>query len=227
MDTLEALRTLLDAQSYADAMVARLFIAGPDDGCLVRLAGVGLRESVALLDDDEDTLSRLLAGAAKTADELGCDGATGEFENAFYGIGSKIHPYESVFRSDENLLYQLCTLEVRATYRELGFEVPQHTQFPDDSFALEFEFMHKACEKAATALASGDVELCQLAVRMLQRFIQQHVGTWAGPFAQSFERTRYEGGLYHQLACFGAALVAQQAVVTEQVSSELDKGLQA
>lgn len=221
MNTQDALCTLFDAAGFADAMMARAFADTPDALFVEQLCGEGLQDAVGLVSDDE-ALAEKLQAVVTLARQYDPEKAKSEFENAFFGIGSKIHPYESVFASEENALFQQQTLEVRAAYRSQGFVAPQRNQFPDDGLALELEFLQKTFASASKTLECGDEVTCRSSIDAAQAFLRDHLGVWVTDFASSFEETRYEGGLYHALALLTAELVAQEQTMIQQIGADFD-----
>ena len=221
MNTREVLCTLLDATAFVDAVMARAFADAPDVAFAEQLRGEALRQAIGMLDMGQ-TLSAKLDVAVSQACELGLDGMRSEFENAFFGIPTKIHPYESVFESEEKMLFQPHTLEVRKAYRAQGFEAPLHAQFPDDSLALELEFLQKVLASASEALSAGDAAACFDLINAALTFLDEHLGLWVAEFVSSFEATRFEGGFYHRLSQLMADLVVQEKAMLRQIFSERD-----
>lgn len=221
MNTRDALCSLFAAAGFVDAVMARAYASSPDEIFVEQLCREGCRGAFGLI-DGEGALAQRFEGIVSLAQEMGLEGLKSEFEDAFFGIGAKIHPYESVQASPENMLFQHCTLEVRAAYRSLGLEAPHKANNPDDSLALELDFMQKALMSASDRLAENDVAACQASVGAARAFLDEHLGAWASKFASSFDGTRHEGGFYHAFSQLMADAVAQEKAMLAQISPELD-----
>ena len=92
-------------------------------------------------------------------------------------------PWESVYTSHERLIMQPCTLEVRAAYRERGFEPALCRHVPDDHVALELDFLAALAKDALEAQQQADAEAARDALAASSRFLGEHLGAWVGPFA--------------------------------------------
>ena len=89
-------------------------------------------------------------------------------------------PYESVHRSEEHLIFDLETMQVRAEYASFGLAAPRPNQDPDDHIGLELGFLGALCVQAMDAIDSGDdAELTRLLVGV-QGFLEAHLLVW-GP----------------------------------------------
>ena len=86
-----------------------------------------------------------------------------DYTYLFYQVSqSKVSPFESVWRSDDQTLFGPITLEVRAAYKDAGFELAADTSQPDDHIGAELDFLSRlfarAAQEAESQQATHDIE---------------------------------------------------------------------
>lgn len=122
-------------------------------------------------------------------------------------------PWESVYLSNEGLVFEEQTLQVREFYRRFGLQAPNLNREPDDHISLELEFMATLMIRALDAAeADGDPEPF---IEAHTDFATQHLLKWAPEFfnrvEQNADTSFYRGwGVLGQDACaqLQAALAA-------------------
>lgn len=112
-------------------------------------------------------------------------------------------PWESVHRSEEHLIFEAETMQVRAWYAQYGLEVPRLNQDPDDHIGLELEF----CAQLAQ-LALSEPEHAARIVVDLGAFIDQHLSAWASDLAKLIV-THAETDFYRAVGYLLAGTVTQ------------------
>jgi TorA maturation chaperone TorD len=102
-------------------------------------------------------------------------------QDLLYGITAtaKVPPFESVHRSEEHLVFDQQTLEVREFYRSQGLQAPRLNREPDDHIGLELNFLAHCCVRALTALEQGTESAAERHVRVAGDFTRDHVRMWA------------------------------------------------
>lgn len=100
-----------------------------------------------------------------------------------------IHPYESVYTSTDRLLMQQARDEVLADYRQEGLGRVGEFQEPEDHIAIELEFMAYLCQRAAEALAAGDMPAAAGYLQKQQGFLAKHLRVWVPAFCQDLFKT--------------------------------------
>lgn len=88
-------------------------------------------------------------------------------------------PWESVYRSDEHLMFERQTLEVRAAYQRYGMPIPNLNIEPDDHIGLELRFVAYLYALALGAIESGEPEQLDDTFDALRRFFTDHLTQWA------------------------------------------------
>lgn len=96
-------------------------------------------------------------------------------------------PWESVYSSDDRLVFQADTLDVRRWYRSLGLETAALYSEPDDHIGLEIEFI-------CLALADNHAKKICIA----KEFATRHPGRWVqswNALVQEHAKTEFYCGL--------------------------------
>jgi TorA maturation chaperone TorD len=73
--------------------------------------------------------------------------------------------------------------DIAGFYRAFGVEVAGAQPESEDHLVAELEFMSIAALKEAAALDSGDVERAEITRDAQAKFLTEHLGRWASPFA--------------------------------------------
>lgn len=103
-----------------------------------------------------------------------------EYTRLFTAPGDlPISPWESVYFSEERMLFDERTLEVRRWYRRFGLEPIDVRRKPDDHIGLEITFMAHLARLGLEALETGDQAKFHETIHAQRLFGQQHLYTWA------------------------------------------------
>ena len=104
-----------------------------------------------------------------------------EYTRLFIGPGPVVAPpWESVSFSEERLLFQRETFQVRAWYARFELTVPNLHREPDDHIGLELSFVAHLAELALQAIQAHEEEGFQEALEAQRRFLAEHLLRW-GP----------------------------------------------
>ncbi|WP_028309403.1 TorD/DmsD family molecular chaperone [Desulfitibacter alkalitolerans] len=88
-------------------------------------------------------------------------------------------PWESVYTSEERVVFARPTMEVRDFYRRHNIEYQRLNQEPEDHFAVELEFMAHLIEKQEEALTKKEKDLSQYYILEQRKFMVEHLQQWA------------------------------------------------
>lgn len=147
-------------------------------------------------DKDERTAEGLAALGRSTED---ADLVKRDYNRLFVGPDKlKAAPWESVHRSEEKLLFEEETLQVRAAYREFGLSAPRLNREPDDHIGLELEFL---ATLATRALDEPDQAGRYLAA--IEEFLSDHLLQWVFTLTDLMvanSDTEFMRGIAHLLA---------------------------
>jgi TorA maturation chaperone TorD len=99
-----------------------------------------------------------------------------DYLKLFTGTGNPLAPpYESVYRSNDHLMFEKQTAEVREFYNSYGWESKFKGKIPDDHLGIELLFLTLMIEK----YLEFDDEICNSEMRNeIRRFIDQHLMSW-------------------------------------------------
>lgn len=93
-------------------------------------------------------------------------------------------PWESVYVSNEPLLFQENTLMVRRNYLKYNFVPKNYPHEADDHLALELDFMANLSHIAEEALASLDLSKMKEVIKDQREFLEKHLLNWMPQFAE-------------------------------------------
>lgn len=122
-------------------------------------------------------------------------------------------PWESVHFSEERMVFQEQTLDVRAWYRRFGLEPELLHKEPDDHIGLELTFVSYLARLAMQALEAGDEHRFQELIDAQRDFMARHLLAW-GPFWTGLVERSARTDLFK-----GMALLTRGALLA--VASEL------
>ena len=124
-----------------------------------------------------------------------------DYTALFLGPGKILAPlWESVHFSDERLVFQERTLDVRNWYRRFGLEPERLYREPDDHIGLEMSFMARLAGLSLQALEEGDDTAFSALVEAQKEFFRAHLVQWAPAWAKlvvANARTDFFKGLGH------------------------------
>ena len=121
-----------------------------------------------------------------------------DYTRLFIGLGQILAPpWESVYFSEERLVFQEQTLRVRTWYRRFNLEPEKLHREPDDHIGLEFAFLSHLAYLGLAALEDGDQEEFQITLEAQRQFIMEHplkwVSIWASRVEQHAQTDFYRG----------------------------------
>lgn len=137
-----------------------------------------------------------------------------DYTRLFLGpVDTLAKPYGSVWLDDDAPLMGDSTMAVLQHYEDAGFEVDEGFRDLPDHIAVELEFLYVLLFREAEARVRQDAETLAGVLRMHHRFLAEHLGRWATPFAAAVAagaQTPY----YRDLAELTARFVALETART-------------
>ncbi len=122
-----------------------------------------------------------------------------DFYRLYVGYGDmQVPPWESVYRNEDREIFDIHTLQVREVYARHGMEFVEKNKTPEDSMAIELEFMQLLCDRLLIALERDDVRAERILVEDQLGFLEQHLLVWTPEFvarSQKYAETPFYRGL--------------------------------
>ena len=141
--------------------------------------------------------------AADAGDDAFIEGLKGDYTRLFLVPGKAyVHPWESPYIGDGNMVFQESTLDVRSYYHAEGFKLQAERKFPDDHIAAMMDFMGRLSTRAYDEFADGRDEDAARTLATQARFADAHLLAWLPQFADEAS-ARDAHGVY---AAFARAL---------------------
>jgi len=107
----------------------------------------------------------------------------------FAGVGKPLAPiWESVYFSENRMLFQKQTLEVREFYARFGLQAERKGNEPDDHIGLELSFMAHLATLALQSLEKDDQLQTEELLQAQRDFLTQHLLRWAPVWAELTEK---------------------------------------
>lgn len=198
------LRARAQALAVAANVVSQLFLAEPTRELLALLGeGEGWPIPDAAADDALARAAAWLRGRPGDAD-LARELRQDHFE-LFVGPGRGYAcPYESVWLSAENMMFDVETYEVRDAFARLGLAAPAQEKEPDDHIGLEFAFVSEIAERLAV-WPDEEVEALRA---LLAEFCAGHLSRFADKVFAGI-REHATTGVYAALPALAESVLAE------------------
>lgn len=105
-----------------------------------------------------------------------------------FGLGMPhlISPYETDYPTLEAIAQAQALSDIAGFYRAFGTEIEAKERV--DHLAVELEFLHLLAFKEAKALEEAHAEHLELTRKAQAKFLQEHLGRWAGSFVRQLKR---------------------------------------
>ncbi|MFA5536809.1 MAG: molecular chaperone TorD family protein [Bacillota bacterium] len=224
----DSIAIILSNRYYLYKLLHRVFADEPNLELVEVLTAEHTKDSLQLvLEDDDQRFSshyelfeRLQAAISKDAEDV-LDKLKSEYTKLLIGPGKlPAPPWESVYITKENTLFQESTLQVRRTYLEYNFLPANYPREADDHLALELDFMAHLSELANTSFEEDKLEDTKKVLLDQQRFLKEHLMVWIGEFAEKIQesKTHY---LYPQMAKLTEQALQLDEFVLEEVLKSL------
>lgn len=171
-------------------LLAKIYYYEPDETWINSLIKEDVFSSVPLGADEAETQQGLIdlgewvkeQNGALSKDSL--NALKADYLALFIGPGKMNAPiWESVYFSDEHLIFQERTLDVRKWYSRFGLEVERLNAEPDDHFGLELAFLSRLAALAVKAGQENDAVSFGQLMAAQREFASQHLLLWGPTFS--------------------------------------------
>lgn len=189
--TVKNLIVEMRAQKTVADMFARILFSPLSKDDVESLAHAGFSEAAKGNEGSlYDALRRMGDSLQGDAEELRLT-LNIDYTATFYGIsqyeGKVATPYESVFSSEEGLLYGKPRKEVFEELKSETLRLRDGIDLPEDHLSFELLFLGTLCERAAIALEKKDCSTAIAYLEKQQRFVTEHILNWIDDLASLAE----------------------------------------
>lgn len=180
-ETRDTFELVLTNRVFLYTLLYKTFGREPDRAILEILSGDAAADAFSLLSaqpgDTMDKASAFVRGLAdKAQDEAYIDRLRYEYMRMFIGPEKLVAPpWESVYRNKEGLLFQESTLTIREIYRKQGYLPEGYPNVPDDSLALELDFMSRMATRSLQAMQQDDRDTLLDTLKVQESFLRVHL----------------------------------------------------
>ena len=151
-------------------------------------------------------------GAAFAADDL--QTLLVDYTRLFLGpMQALADPYGSAWLRPQAQADALPAPAILDLYAQGGFEIDDGFMELPDHVAVELEFLYLLLFRRNQARQSGDNDQLAAIELLQQRFLDDHLGAWIGPFAAAL-RSGAQTAFYRELATLSERFVALQSAAS-------------
>lgn len=220
----ESIEILLIARVYIYKLLQRFFGNNPDLESIGILTSDHTRDCFSLLlTSENETLQQGLDKLEQVSCDFSADKEgflainSSEYTRLFVGPNKlQAPPWESVYVSEQRVLFQESTLQVRQCYLKYNF-IPLHFRAEaDDHIALELDFMYNLGDRAKVAFMEGRLDEAAEILRDQKSFLEKHLLVWAPGYATGLELAS-SSSLYQGLACLLKGFLAAEPNLIQEI----------
>jgi len=176
----------LTGEMLVTSLLSKVLYSYPEKAWLQSLADQDIFAELPLGNDQPDAQAGLvlLQGWANRArggmTTEAFDDLCSDYTRLLIGPGKVIAaPWESVYFSDERLLFTEQTLKVRGWYQRFQFEIPNLYKEPDDHIGLELAFVAHLARQALVCLEQQERTAFENILTAQRRFLAAHLLAFA------------------------------------------------
>ena len=175
--------TALELESASYRLISAVLRQMPEHAWLASLANEGVFDEIPYGQDNANVQkgAQVLRSWAAGSSQDAADAVYNDCMGLLIGPGKPLAaPWESVYsESNEGLIFQQETADVRKAYRAFVLQIDRLHHEPDDHIASELEFVATLAARAAEALREGRTADAQAFEDAKQAFLTGHLQTWA------------------------------------------------
>jgi len=127
------------------------------------------------------------------------------YASLFLGVGEHtIGLCESIYKSEQGLLFQSSHFEVQEAYQEIGMAKSDEFHEPADHIAVELIYMAQLCRFIEESIVKGDGQAAHY-LKLQKTFCMEHLLSWVPDFTQKVvedARSSFFSAMAHLLNCF-------------------------
>lgn len=192
---------VFEARIFLYSMLKHVFYAEPNKELVDVVSNKEFIEDVPFTDENQLMAQGMEDIYLYFDEDFGHDGAfkdlCWDYTRMFVGPASlPAPPWESAYLTEDRLLFQESTLDVRRAYLKYNFIVKNYLREPDDHIGSELDFMCRLCQ-----LYIDNIDECSIAVQIIndqKAFMEEHFARWVFDFADDvikYSQTRFYRGM--------------------------------
>jgi TorA maturation chaperone TorD len=228
MTVTEGVQILLAGRAGAYRILQTLLGNEPDDEILDRLGSEASNRIFELFLIDEASAYRValsdlqsMVKAALGEGDASIERIKSNFTRLFVGPGKvEVPPWESIYRSKEDVLFQGNTLAVRKAYVAQGFIPQRYPHVADDHVALELDFMAQLAAKLERAFMAHDVDVASSCINASDTFIREHLIGWIPDFSKALVKAPHSF-FYKEVGSLLAAFLSVDLRALQELQDRL------
>lgn len=201
------LASTLAGEALVLGLLGKVLLEAPNREWLQSLIGNNVFDDVPFGVENNEVskgLTLLQKWSVETSEDLlsqSFDDLQTDYARLFIGPAKVLTPpWESVYFSEERLVFQEVTLQVREWYRRFGLQSVKLHAEPDDHVGLELTFLAHLAQRGLAALEQNDPSELQTLLEAQWEFLGSHpakwVPTWCEQVVQEANTNFYRGIAY-------------------------------
>ena len=222
----EAISAALANRRFMYTYLWRAFATDPDKAFLDSVCSdTTLAECALFMGEDSQGMREqdLLVNFVRATPDV-LDVVKRDYTKLFIGPAKlPAPPWESVYVTGEDLLFQVSTLEVRQAFHSAGYQATGYPHEADDHLATELGFMEALAKKTLDAYEGGDSEQVKLLLSHQVRFLSEHLNAWLPQFVErllSSDKPKVSD-FYHRFAVLTREMCAVDSMALEEIAVAL------
>lgn len=122
----------------------------------------------------------------RTATDEDMDKLREDYNALFVGPGHlQAPPWESVYLSEERIIFDEHTLSVREFYKDWGVTINRVNKEPDDHMGFQMEFMSILSDKGIDAIEKDNLDKLEKVLIAQNEFLEAHTLLWLDQFSKN------------------------------------------
>ena len=203
----------LIAHELAFSFLGTVFHEPPSGELIQRLADENLFDAWPLESNQSNVVQGLatLREFTRTWRSDDLSSLKQDYQALFVGPGPMLAvPWESVYRGEDHILFDVQTLQVRRAYQQFAMPTPWLNVEPDDHIGLEMRFIAYLCALGLAALDQNDPVALERILAECRRFLDEHLLQWA-PACLSLVQQHAQTAYYRGCAQLALGCLAHTA----------------
>jgi len=186
----EGIKALLEERLYLYDVLRRTFLEEPSREFLQALQENKVLELFPFREEDEDIQEGLRQAQKDLAEnnlleDQQFESLQWDYTKMFIGpYKLPAPPWETAYLTEERLLFQEETLDVRRRYLAYNFLPQNYPHEADDHIGLMLDFMYRLTELALKRYEAGESDAARQILMDQESFLQEHLLNWVPRLAQ-------------------------------------------